>query len=202
MDIGVGIGIAQLVLNFWGWPPQRRSCDACVITFPNKLADFIWRQFSIFLMCSGGLSQVLTLEPILDVSQSDSTMKTVPSVLRFSAVKSPTSALASNMSSALSLQSPLTRAGEKNDKKLKQALHLHPSRNGLNSILDGSPSDFPSTLGASAGKKKIKRQSLRSFYGNSVNSPNLTEVPSCAIVVRRSPRRNGIIKQFGEMLVK
>ena len=40
-------------------------------------------------------------------------------------------------------------------------------------------------------KKRIRRQSLRYFYGNSVSSPNLTEVPSSVIKVRRSPRLIG-----------
>ena len=40
-------------------------------------------------------------------------------------------------------------------------------------------------------KKRIRRQSLRYFYGNSVSSPNLTEVPSSVIKVRRSPRLLG-----------
>ena len=40
-------------------------------------------------------------------------------------------------------------------------------------------------------KKRIRRESLRHFYGNSVNSPNLTEVPSGVIKVRRSPRLAG-----------
>ena len=41
-------------------------------------------------------------------------------------------------------------------------------------------------------KKRIRRESLRQFYGNSVNSPNLTEVPSAVIKVRRSPRLAGV----------
>ena len=40
-------------------------------------------------------------------------------------------------------------------------------------------------------KKKIRRESLRQYYGNSVNSPNLTEVPKAVIKVRRSPRLAG-----------
>jgi hypothetical protein len=40
-------------------------------------------------------------------------------------------------------------------------------------------------------KKKIRRQSLRHYYGNSINSPNLTEVPRAVIKVRRSPRLEG-----------
>lgn len=41
-------------------------------------------------------------------------------------------------------------------------------------------------------KKSIRRESLRQFYGNSVNSPNLTEVPRTVIKVRRSPRLAGM----------
>ena len=54
---------------------------------------------------------------------------------------------------------------------------------------------FPAGIesaGVMKKKKSIKRESLRQFYGNSVNSPNLTEVPRTAIKVRRSPRLAGM----------
>lgn len=63
-----------------------------------------------------------------------------------------------------------------------------PKNEGLNSLLDGSPMPSQNTF---TFKKTIKRPSLREFYGNSVNSPNLTEVPSAMITVRRSPRFAG-----------
>ena len=40
-------------------------------------------------------------------------------------------------------------------------------------------------------KKRIRRESLRQYYGNSINSPNLTEVPRAVIKVRRGPRLAG-----------
>ena len=48
-------------------------------------------------------------------------------------------------------------------------------------------------------KKSIRRESLRQFYGNSVNSPNLTEVPSAVIKMRRSPRLAGMRLQCLEI---
>lgn len=143
-------------------------------------------QMVVFLpIYSSGLGQVLKLEPIPEDPQSDSS--TGPSEFHFSAIKSPASSLACDISTSLSLESPSTRIRRPSSKNLKQPLHLQPSQNGLNSILDGSPSNFQAAFG---GKTRIKRESLRSFYGNSVNSPNLTEVPSSAIIVRRSPRLN------------
>ena len=70
-----------------------------------------------------------------------------------------------------------------------KSLQAHQVKNeGLNSLLDSSP--MPSQP-AFEFKKRIKHQLLREFYGNSVNSPNLTEVPSAVITVRRSPRFAG-----------
>ena len=47
-----------------------------------------------------------------------------------------------------------------------------------------------------AKKKRIRRESLRQYYGNSINSPNLTEVPGAVIKVRRSPRLAGDIQLY------
>jgi hypothetical protein len=46
-------------------------------------------------------------------------------------------------------------------------------------------------VGVMKKKKRICRESLRHYYGNSINSPKLTEVPRAVIKVRRSPRLEG-----------
>ena len=51
-------------------------------------------------------------------------------------------------------------------------------------------------VGVAKKKKRIRRESLRQYYGNSINSPNLTEVPRAVIKVRRSPRLAGDIQLY------
>jgi len=106
-------------------------------------------------------------------------------------VASPASVQAVKLSNKLSITSPdmLVNAGKSASTSLARWKPFHMEERmtssanlGLNSILDKSFHPSP---------KKIKRQSLRSFYGNSVNSPNLTQVPVSAITVRRSPRNHG-----------
>jgi hypothetical protein len=46
-------------------------------------------------------------------------------------------------------------------------------------------------VGVIKKKKRIRRESLRHYYGNNIHSPNLTEVPRAVIKVRRSPRQEG-----------
>ena len=103
-------------------------------------------------------------------------------------VNSPTSTLANNFAASLSLKSPIAHLSncKKPEKRLQSAMHLRSTHCGLNSVLDGTPSPVMN-LGTKAAK--IRRQSLRTFYGNSVHSPNLmTAVPTAVITVRRSPR--------------
>ena len=139
------------------------------------------------MQCSEGLGQILLLNSSKeDVFNSNSTTQR-PVPFHFGQ-QSPASQLSSDLTSTLTINTPpgkLARLKRQEQKKLKSA---QPANFGLNSILDGSPHnpDFK------PAKKSIRRQSLRSFYGNSVNSPNLTEVPNSAITVRRSPRLNGI----------
>ena len=104
---------------------------------------------------------------------------------------SPGSVLASNFTASLNLTSPDAESAKFKNWKKKKGLQLNSANFGLNSILDGTPS--PVSIMAGAKTKKIKRQSLRAFYGNSVSSPNLmmTAVPSDSITVRRSPRLQG-----------
>ena len=102
---------------------------------------------------------------------------------------SPPSVLSTKLSDKLAIVSPAMIA--KAAKNVSAPLvkwkpsHLEASssfNHGLNSILDESLHPVP---------RKIRRQSLRTFYGNSFSSPNLTEVPATSITVRRSPRIHG-----------
>lgn len=135
-----------------------------------------------------GLGQILS--PSKEADTFDSTIQR-PTPFHFG-LQSPASQLSSDFTSTLTIDTPSgkpTQVKNPQQKTLKSAQHFQPANFGLNSILDGSPN--PASSGFGLAKKTIKRQSLRSFYGNSVNSPNLTEVPSSAITVRRSPRLNG-----------
>ena len=107
-------------------------------------------------------------------------------------VSSPSSVLAVKLSKRLSIASPdvLASASKSASTTLKKKKWKPPHMElltsttnlGLNSFLDKSFHPSP---------KKIRRQSLRTFYGNSVDSPNLTQVPVNIITVRRSPRNHG-----------
>lgn len=143
----------------------------------------------IFL-CSDGLGQVLTLDPIKEEDSHSSTGKLVPFDSTFSQhIKSPASLLASNLTTLLTLTSPNEKSMKPEQKRLQSVRNLHSTHFGLNSILDGSP-DSGSILGTNP--KKIRHESLRCFYGSSANSPNRTEVPHSSITVRRSPRFQGM----------
>lgn len=127
----------------------------------------------------------MTLEPIQEESITTGT-KVLPLYNSGSTcVNSPTSTLAKSLTTSLNLKSP----SAKSEKRLQAAAHLRPANFGLNSILDGTMSP-ESNLGTKS--KKIRRQSLRTFYGNSIHSPNvMTAVPNGMITVRRSPRFQG-----------
>lgn len=54
-------------------------------------------------------------------------------------------------------------------------MRVHPANHGLNSILDGLPPRGDGGMVEKARQSRgIRRSVLRQFYGNSVNSPNLT----------------------------
>ena len=111
---------------------------------------------------------------------------------------SPTSTLAQQFSRDLAVKSPqenpsLPGNAVTNSSLLTFAAKKYQSTNdGLNSILDGSPLVGPK-FGGRKRSSRIRRQSLRQYYGCSVNSPNLTEVPGELINVRRSPRLAGTL---------
>ena len=152
----------------------------------------MWTRFRIELSpCREGLGQVLTLEPIKEVSMTTGTKMGTQHISGSTCVNSPTSTLANNFAASLSLKSPVAHLAnrKKPEKRLQSAMHLRSTHCGLNSVLDGTPSPVMN-LGTKAAK--IRRQSLRTFYGNSVHSPNLmTAVPTAVITVRRSPRFQG-----------
>ena len=136
--------------------------------------------------CREGLGQVLTLEPIKEVSMTTGTKMGTQHISGSTCVNSPTSTLANNFAASLSLKSPVAHLSnrKKPEKRLQSAMHLRSTHCGLNSVLPVM------NLGTKAAK--IRRQSLRTFYGNSVHSPNLmTAVPTAVITVRRSPRFQG-----------
>ena len=133
------------------------------------------------LCCSSsgeGLGQLLVLEPIQEAASSPT--EGPPSLL---SPHSPGTSLAHSFTQSLSIQSPLlagTRAPLQSSKVcsskslLSSARRCQPTNDGLNSILDGSPVPFPNQK---TTKKVIRHTALKSFYGNSVDSPNLTELP-------------------------
>ena len=119
---------------------------------------------------------------------------------------SPTSLLAQQFSHNLAVKSPqenltpLPGSAVTNSSLFTFAAKRYQSTNdGLNSILDGSPLAGPK-FGARRQSSKIRRQSLRKFYGRSVNSPNLTEVPEELKAVRRSPRLAGRLRSIDSVL--
>ncbi len=125
--------------------------------------------------------------------QSSDAFHGVPSspITSLVSVSSPPSVLASQLSDKLAIASPIPLSDPASTNVAVSSAKWKPSHLeacsgsnlGLNSILDKSFQSGPVP-------KKIRRQSLRSFYGNSVNSPNLTQVPANAITVRRSPRNH------------
>ena len=151
--------------------------------------------------CREGLGQVLTLEPIKEVSMTTGTKMGTQHISGSTCVNSPTSTLANNFAASLSLKSPIAHLSnrKKPEKRLQSAMHLRSTHCGLNSVLDGTPSPVMN-LGTKAAK--IRRQSLRTFYGNSVHSPNLmSAVPTAVITVRRSPRFQGNAYREGVSIV-
>ena len=145
--------------------------------------------FHLSVFCSDGLGQVLKLEPIQE--DSPVTRKAVTSDFGSACVSSPATTLANDLTASLTLKSPndsSAKCKKAQKKRLQTSRHLHSTHFGLNSILDNTPSPV---LIHGARTKKIKRQSLRSFYGNSINSPNLMQVPKEVITMRRSPRLQG-----------
>lgn len=141
-----------------------------------------------FSTCREGLGQVLSLEPIKEESFTSGNGTAIYHNSGSTCVNSPTSLLANNFATSLTLKSPSTQLEK--CKRLRSAAHLRSTHFGLNSILDATSSPV-ANIGTKP--KKIRRQSLRTFYGNSIFSPNMmTAVPEGVITVRRSPRFQGM----------
>ncbi len=136
----------------------------------------------MFHRSSEGLADLLSnnLPPISETT-SPKPQKTAP-------IQSPTSVLTSQFSHTLTVKSPHNDASMNpilNPALLKfTSQRLQSTNHGLNSILDRSPA----AVVPRKKQKKIRRQSLSQYYGRSVDSPNLREVPGELISVRRSPR--------------
>ncbi len=127
------------------------------------------------------------LPPISEIATPNLT-KTCSKLTKTAPFQSPTDVLTSQFTHTLSVKSPPNEPSMNpvlNPVLLKfTSQRLQSTNDGLNSILDPSPV----AVVPCKKKTKIRRQSLSQYYGSSVYSPNLREVPGELITVRRSPR--------------
>lgn len=129
--------------------------------------------YAIYRSSDAGLGLLLSLEGIPELQSSPDVLESPPhklsatsDVLQF---QSPATLLAGDLSRSLSVYSPHGSKVCSTAALLDSAKRFQSNNYGLNSILDGSPLKL-----AASYKKRIRHPALREFYGNSVNSPNLT----------------------------
>ena len=146
---------------------------------------------TLLLWCrpSEGIGDLLSakLPPIQETSPQQ---QSVPS-RNPTQIESPTASLSNQFSQNLAFKSPQDNVSTStivNPALFKfTAQKYNTTNDGLNSILDQSPL----ISGPRRKAPRIRRQSLSQYYGRSVDSPNLCEVPGGYITVRRSPRLAG-----------
>ena len=160
---------------------QVANLGKCVSITAHCVCPFTHHSLRLYSCRPPGLGEALTLEPIKEFKFSPSespVFKTAvnpnSSALEF---KSPTTLLAQDLSNTLQMNSPalpqrggpVTKSGLYSTKSfISSARRFQSTREGLNTILDGSPDSPPKLV----SHKKIRRSALRDYYGNSVNSPN------------------------------